>query len=87
MISGKTESGFEFSLEDEILDDYELLETLHKIDNGDYGLVVAMVDQLLGEDQKKRLKEHIRSSSGKVSAKKMLEEVMQIFKASNELKN
>lgn len=87
MISGKTESGFEFSLEDEILDDYELLEMLHKIDNGDYGLVTEMVDQLLGEDQKKRLKEHIRSSEGKVSAKKMLEEVMQIFNVSGELKN
>ena len=37
MFTGKTRSGFEFSLQDEVLDDYELLETLQDIDDGDYG--------------------------------------------------
>ena len=36
MFTGKTSSGFEFSLQDEVLDDYELLETLQDIDDGDY---------------------------------------------------
>ena len=87
MIKGVTESGFEFELEDDILDDYELLEVLHKIDKGDYGLVPDMVKKLLGVEQKESLKNHIRTDKGKVSSSRMMDEIMQIFKANNKLKN
>lgn len=87
MIKGVTESGFEFELEDDILDDYELLEVLHKIDKGDYGLVPDMVEKLLGVEQKESLKNHIRTDKGKVSSSRMMDEIMQIFKANNKLKN
>ena len=33
MITGKTKSGFEFEIEEEKLDDYELLELLMEADN------------------------------------------------------
>lgn len=87
MITGKTESGFEFELEDEAFDDYELLETLKKVDNGDYGLVTDMVDRLLGEEQKKKLKEHVRDQNGRVKTSIILAEVMEIFKSSKKGKN
>lgn len=87
MITGKTKSGFEFELDDEVLDDYELLEVLHKLDSGEYGLVTEMVGKLLGEEQKDLLKEHVRGEDGKVSAKRMMDEVAEIFKANNGLKN
>lgn len=84
---GKTESGFEFELNEEALDDYELLEVLHKIDKGDFGLVPEMVDRLLGEEQKEKLKTHLRNEEGKVSANRLLDEVMQIFNANKTTKN
>ena len=87
MICGKTKSGFEFQLDDEVLDDYELLEILHKIDQGDNGLIIEMVDRLLGEKQRDRLKDHVRTTNGRVSAKRLLEEVMEIFKSSDSGKN
>lgn len=87
MVRGKTSSGFEFQLEDEVLDDYELLEVLHKIDEGNNGLITEMVDRLLGEEQRDKLKDHVRTEKGKVSAKRLLEEVMEIFKASDAGKN
>lgn len=87
MVRGKTSSGFEFQLEDEVLDDYELLEVLHKIDDGNNGLITEMVDRLLGEEQRDKLKDHVRTEKGKVSAKRLLEEVMEIFKASDAGKN
>ena len=87
MIKGITSTGFEFELEEEVLDDYELLEILTKVDEGNYGLVTKMVDILLGEEQKELLKSHIRAKSGRVSAKKMMEEVSEIFQSSNSLKN
>ena len=52
MFTGKTSSGFEFSLQDEVLDDYELLETLQDIDDGDYGKTTKMVTMLLGPAQR-----------------------------------
>lgn len=87
MIKGTTTTGFEFELEDEVLDDYELLEVLVEVDKGNYGLVTKMVDILLGESQKEALKNHIRKNTGRVSAKKMMEEISEIFQASNSLKN
>lgn len=87
MIKGKTSSGFEFELEEDILDDYELLETLQKIDEGETGHVTGMVIQLLGEEQKEALKNHVRSVSGRVSAKRLMEEVSEIFQSCNAGKN
>ena len=87
MITGKTESGFEFELNEEALDDYEMLEDLRSFDKGEYGVIIDVVDKLLGEEQKDRLKDHIRNKEGKVSAQKMMEEITCIFEVSKELKN
>lgn len=81
-MQGTTQSGFDFTLDDEVLDDYELLEILVELDKGDYSHITDMVNMLLGEKQKKALKEHIRAKDGKVSAKTMMLEVTEIFKAS-----
>ena len=87
MINGITESGFEFQLEDEALDDYELIEELRKVDKGDIACIVDVVDRLLGKEQKEKLKEHLRKENGRVSASGMFDEVTQIFNASKEIKN
>lgn len=87
MIIGETSTGFKFELEDDVLDDYELLEALHKVDNGSEGHIVDVVDMLLGEEQKKRLKEHIKMTNKRVSASQMMAEVADIFNATQKGKN
>lgn len=87
MITGKTESGFEFQLDEENLDDYELLENLCDIDNGDVSKITIAANQLLGKEQMKALKEHVRNEKGRVSAAKMIEEITQIFKNQSGPKN
>lgn len=87
MIEGTTESGFEFEIDDDVLDDYELLEALCQIDEGDTSKTIKMVDMLLGEEQKEKLKEHVRAGGKRVSAKKLISEVMGIFNAIKEGKN
>ena len=87
MRTGITQNGFEFSLDEELLDDYEFLETLHRVDMGDTGRIIDMVDMLLGAEQKARLKEHVRDERGRVSAQKMLGEITEIFYSCNEIKN
>ncbi len=87
MLTGKTKSGFEFEIDEEILDDYEFLELLCRIDEGESVLVIKMVDHLLGAEQKEKLKNHVRIETGRVSAKRLLEETMEIFNATKEGKN
>lgn len=86
MVKGKTESGFEFEITEEVLDDYELLEALHKADKGDVGYFTEAIDKLLGE-QVADLKRHVKETHGRVSMNAMFEEVMQIFNSSDEIKN
>ena len=80
--SGKTKSGFEFQIDEEALDDYELLEELAMVDRGKTGKVVGVLERLLGAEQKDKLKEHLRKD-GKVSAKKMFSELKEIFEILN----
>lgn len=86
-MQGTTESGFDWSITEERLDDYELLEVLHRIDTGEYGLVPEMVDKLLGEEQRDSLKEHLRTKDGRVSTTGMVSEVMEIFQSTSQGKN
>lgn len=87
MITGTTNSGFAFEIEEETLDDYELLESLSKVDKGEVLSIAETVDRLLGEEQKDRLKEHIRNVQGRITIAAMMDEVVQIFNASGEIKN
>ena len=87
MVKGITESGFEFELDEEILDDYELLESLCDIDNGDASKITTVARQLLGETQITALKTHLRNEKGRVPATKMIEEVTQIFQSQAAGKN
>ena len=79
-IGGTTESGFQYSIDQEVMDDYELLEDLCEVDNGNAGKITAAARRLLGNEQLKALKEHLRNENGRVPASKMIEEISQIFK-------
>lgn len=87
MITGKTESGFEFELDEGSLDDYELLEDICDMDNGDPLKITAIAKRLLGKEQMQALKEHVRNEEGRVSAARVTEEIAQIFSSQSEVKN
>lgn len=79
MIAGKTKTGFEFSIEDAALDDWELLEVLADIDDGKTQKIGTAIKLLLGADQAKALKEHCRNDEGRVPTSAMMAEVGEIF--------
>lgn len=87
MVKGTTKSGFSYEIDEEILDDYEFLEILLKIDEGEVAFSIKMVDMLLGEKQKNRLKEHVRNEDGRVSASKLIVEAFEIFESIKKGKN
>lgn len=79
MIAGKTKTGFEFSIEDTALDDWELLEVLADIDDGKTQKIGTAIKLLLGDEQAKALKEHCRNDEGRVPTSAMMAEVGEIF--------
>ena len=86
-MKGKTTSGFEYELDESALDDYELLEDLCELDEGNASKTISVLNRLLGKEQKDRLKEHLRSKNGRVPASKMMNEMGEIFNSVKEGKN
>ena len=89
MVEGTLSNGFKFQIEDERLDNYETFEKLCMIDNDNekLGLIVEVYNDLLGEDQYKALKEHIKKQDGRISTIKMFELMQELFAYDGDLKN
>lgn len=86
MIEGKTTSGFEYSIAEYKLDNWELLEVLNELGDSP-NKIVSVLPYLFDEEQIKALKEHNRDKkTGVVSASKMVADVMDVFK-NNKAKN
>lgn len=80
MVNGKTKSGFAFACEKEILDDWDFLEALTA---GTAKEEIRAAKMLLGEGQLEKLKEHVRSTSGRTSFSAMDREIGEIIQAVN----
>ncbi len=87
MLKGKTENGFEFELDDEVLDDWELLESLREVDRGNEEYIIDAAKLLLGEKQYEDLKTFIKNKYGKIKASIMAMEVVNVLNVSREGKN
>lgn len=80
MVTGTTPSGFSFSLEETVLDNMELVDTLAEMQEGDPLAISAVVRMVLG-DQRRALYDHLRTADGRVPASAVSEEIRQIFDA------
>lgn len=89
-MKGKTTNGFEFDVDPTTFEDYEFFEAYTKwLKNGLY--LPAVLDGLLGTDQKKKLIEHLKKTDGKATTTAMattLTEICQLVaNESNSAKN
>lgn len=82
-----TKSGFKYSIDEDRLDDYELLEELCEIDKGHIEKLPDVIVDVIGNEQIEALKDHVRCENGRVSAKKMIEEFMDIISGGSQGKN
>lgn len=88
MITGKTESGFEFQLNEEMFNDMELLDKLVEADSGNYTALSNVITIIIGKEQKQRLYDHVRNEAGRVPIKAVADEFREIISLSgSELKN
>ena len=87
MIEGKLKSGFEYKIEDHVLDNMELLEAIMEIDQNPMALP-KVLSLLLDHEQKKALYEHLRDpEKGNVSILAVSAAVAEIFSGSGQVKN
>ena len=82
-----TSTGFEYKLDDEVLDDWELLKLIKRIDNGESDLIVDLVPKLLGDEQAIELENHLIRLEEKVKISSMAREIGEIMKGSKDLKD
>jgi len=82
-MKGKTTSGFEFEISEDIKNDYELVENLGELEDNPL-ILGKIVRQILGKEQTAKLKDHIRNEKGIVPTDKMTQEIIEIFQNSGE---
>lgn len=78
MRKGKTKSGFEFEIDETTLDDMIFMEQLAASRN-DALAFPAVLTMMFGEEQKKRLYEHLKDEHGRVPIAVTDEEISEIM--------
>ena len=86
MITGKTSSGFEFAIEEHVLDNMELVDAIAEVDE-DLGKISKVVKMLLPEEQRKNLYNNLRTQHGNVPIMAVVNEVVEIFHHNPQGKN
>lgn len=80
MIKGTTESGFQFELEEDVLDDYELWEDLIDVEEGRSTRIASVANRMLGKEQKKAMLDHLREENGRVPIRRVFRELGDIIR-------
>lgn len=80
MITGKTASGFSYSVDPEIVKDYEYLELAAGVRN-DGLLFPSLVEFTLGKEQKNALVAHLKGIHGRARTEDLTAEYAEIVKA------
>lgn len=85
-MKGITETGFEFEVDVQALDDWEVLEQLAEMEEGNLLYAPRFAKKILGKEQGKALVEHCREN-GRVPTEKVLAEIFDILSKIKEGKN
>lgn len=83
---GETKSGFKFEISERRLNNYELLELIGEVDEGQGQVFPKVVKLLFGDEQAKDFKDHLREEDGIVPNDKMADEIKSVFESVNGLK-
>lgn len=82
MIHGKTSTGFEFDFDTDVVRDMEFIELAAEAsENGTR--YPALIEYVLGKEQKKRLYDHVRNNKGRVMLDDVRREFDEIFEIAN----
>lgn len=82
----KTSTGFAYSINENALNNFELLDLFAGVDENPL-LLPKLLKMLLGEETKKALYDHVRLKDGTVPADKISDELAEIITGNKEVKN
>lgn len=90
-VSGKTETGFKFSIDDRVLDDWRLIQNIELAESENLTERVkgtnALVRLLLGDNEEKLMEHIAKKNDGFIPSSAVTSELASIIKATRELKN
>lgn len=82
----KTSTGFIYSINENVLNNFELLELFAEVDENPL-LLPKVLTMILGKDGKQALYDHVRLEDGTVPADKISNELLEIINGNSEVKN
>lgn len=85
-IKGKTPSGFKFEISERRLNNYELLELIGEVDEGNGQAFPKVLKLLFGEEQAKAFKDYLREEDGIIPNEKIADELKAVFETVQEVK-
>lgn len=80
-VTGKLENGFEYEVDDALLNDMELLDALSEAQSENPLSMSTVVKKLLGDEQKKKLYDIVRKKDGTVPIEKVTQSIVDIFQS------
>lgn len=85
MKSGTTRTGFEYTFDDDRINDMEVIDALADVTSGENVLAIThALRKLLPDDDRKRLYEHVRLEDGRVPADAIMEEIRDMMEGVDE---
>lgn len=85
-MKGKTSNGFKFEFEDSRLDNMELMDCIAGVEKNPL-LFSRLCVLLLGEEQRDKLYDHLRTEDGRVPIEAVSNAIEEIMNAADESKN
>lgn len=82
MVKGKTKTGFEFEINENAFNDMEVLDALSALNKGEVFAISDLCNKLFGNEQKKRLYDHIREEDGRIPLEKFSDELKDVMELS-----
>lgn len=86
MNKGKLKCGFEYEIDEEVLDNMELLDAIADADENPINMS-KVVRMLLGDEQRKKLYDWLRTEKGNVPIVAVSNAVVEIFASKQGAKN
>lgn len=80
-VTGKLENGFEYEIDDAVLDDMEMVDALSEAQSTNPLALSTVINKLLGNEQKKALYDAVRREDGTVPIEDITQSIVTIFQS------
>lgn len=81
MKKGTTTNGFKYEIDEKVLDDMELIDAMAASQGDDPTQISTVVVKIFGEDQRKKLYDHVRTEDGRVPVTEVANIITEIIES------